>query len=188
MLLPAGTYDIGPDNGTVTVRTYREGMAAKIGHDLVMTVAQWKGSVTIDPDTPSNSSVSVSFDTGTFQVLSGTGGAKPLSDKDRKDILNNIAGKVLHTDKHPQITFTSERVDASAENRVGVDGKLTIAGTTRPVHLELTLEQTSGGVRASGTLPVKQTEFGIKPFTALMGALKVKDDMEIDVEAALTAL
>lgn len=185
MSLPRGTYTIGPDNGTVTVRTYKEGMASKIGHDLVMTVASWKGTVSVDPDNPAASNVSATFDARSFQVVSGSGGAKPLSDKDRKDILGNIADKVLQVNRHPEITFNSESVDAGDPSRIRVNGQLSIVGNSRPVTLELSVEQQDGSVRASGTIPVKQTDFGIKPFSALLGALKVRDNLDIDIEATL---
>jgi polyisoprenoid-binding protein YceI len=187
MLLPSGKYDIGPDNGTVNVRTYREGLAMKIGHDLVIGVGRWNGTITLDADTPANSSVSVTMEAGSLEVLSGTGGAKPLSDKDKKDILSNMQGKILHTDKHPQITFVSDNVEQNGPDRATVNGQLTVTGTTRPVRMELALEETGGAMRASGTISLKQTDFGIKPYTGLLGALKVKDVLEIDIEASVKA-
>lgn len=187
MALPAGTYSIGPDNGSVTVRTYREGMAAKVGHDLVMTVTRWSGTIDLDPDDPASSRISATFDPGSFHVVSGSGGAKPLSDKDRKDILGNIADKVLHIGRHREITFRSDSVDASDPSRIRVTGQLTITGTTRPVTAELRVEQQDGSVRSTATIPIRQSDFGIKPFTALLGALKVRDDLEVDIEATVQA-
>ena len=66
-----------------------------------------------------------------------------------------------------------------------VEGELTIAGTTRPVVYELEL---SPDGRLRGTLPVTQTEFGIKPYRGFMGALKVRDAVEIAVDAQLAVI
>ncbi len=63
-------------------------------------------------------------------------------------------------------------------------GDLTMAGTTRPAEFGLELD---GAGRLTGTLPVTQTEFGIKPYKGLMGALKVRDEVEIVVDVQLPA-
>ena len=65
-----------------------------------------------------------------------------------------------------------------------VEGDLTIAGSTRPVTARLNVD-TAG--RVSGTIPVTQSQWGIKPYRGLMGALKVRDDLEIVIDARLPA-
>ena len=59
-----------------------------------------------------------------------------------------------------------------------------MAGATRPATFELELGP-DGTV--GGTLPVTQSGWGIKPYRGLMGALKVRDDVEVVVEAKLPA-
>jgi polyisoprenoid-binding protein YceI len=63
-----------------------------------------------------------------------------------------------------------------------VHGELTIAGSTRPATFELELGDDG---RVTGTLPVTQSEWGIKPYRAFMGALKVRDTVEIVLDARL---
>ena len=63
-----------------------------------------------------------------------------------------------------------------------VSGDLTMAGSTRPATFELQLEE---GGRIRGTLPVMQSEWGIKPYRAFMGALKVRDTVEVVLDAAV---
>jgi hypothetical protein len=43
---------------------------------------------------------------------------------------------------------------------------------------------TSDG-RVTGTLPVTQSDWGIKPYRGLMGALKVRDTVEIGIDVQL---
>ena len=64
---------------------------------------------------------------------------------------------------------------------LSVTGDLTIRGTARPVAFDLSLAD--GRVR--GTAVLKQTEWGIKPYTALFGALKVADEVRVEIDAAL---
>lgn len=175
------THELGPDDATLQVKTYREGMASKAGHDLVIDVTSWQATVTAGEDsTPV--SVELSADPRSLRVRDGHGGAKPLSDKDRGDITKNIEKKVLG--QH-SIGFRSTAVERPGDDgRLQVSGELEIAGTARPVSFELSI---GADGRIEGTVPLKQSEWGIKPFTALMGALKVRDDVDVVLGATLPA-
>jgi len=180
MTVKSGTHSIGPENGRLTISTYKAGMGAKIGHDLVLEARRWSGTVEANPENPSASSVEVTIDARSFEVVSATGGVKALSDKDSADIRKNMDDKVLQTGKHPEITFRSTQVSPTA-----IQGDLTLVGNTQPVTLNLTVQEAAGGATLTGRATVTQTKFGIKPFSAMMGALKVKDDVDLQVELTL---
>lgn len=172
-----GTHNIGPENGTLQVKTYRAGMAQKAGHDLVIDVTSWNATVTVDGD--SQCTVELGADPRSLHVRDGHGGAKPLSDKDRTDIRKNIDSKVL---KGEAITFRCAGVSLNGTGTAPVNGEVAMAGTTRPVSFEVEIGP-DGQVK--GTVPLTQSEWGIKPYTALMGALKVKDEVEVVLDARL---
>jgi len=67
--------------------------------------------------------------------------------------------------------------------RAKLSGELTVAGTTQPVDADLTLDDS----RARATLTVVQSNWGIKPFKAFMGALKVRDAVDVVIEVPLPA-
>lgn len=180
-VIPTGTFDIGPSKATFQLHTSREGMAKKIGHDLVIEATKWSAKVNSDGANVASSSAKVTVDTRSFKVVSGAGGAKPLSDKDRKDIEENIDKKVLKTDKFPEITFSSTKVQDNGGGKATVHGDLTIMGTARPASMDVVVV----GDKATGTMQVRQSDWGIKPFSALMGALKLADDLTIQVEATI---
>lgn len=185
-MIAPGTYTLGPPQGTMLVHTYREGMARKVGHDLVIEATRWSATVNVDGEDLTRSSGTVTIDARSFQVRSGTGGAKALSDKDSRDIENNIDDKVLKTGQHPEITFRSTRVEAHGGDAIVVHGDLTVVGNTRPARLDVTLPPGGAG-NATGVMTVVQSEWGIKPFSALMGTLKVRDAIEITIEAPVPA-
>src|SRR5215212_7793220 len=165
MALSPGIHRLGPENASLQVKTYREGMAAKVGHDLVIEVTRWDATVDLAAST-----VELNADPRSLRVREGVRGLKPLTDKDRREIHNNIDDKVLHGQP---IAFRSTDVRLpEADGPLVVDGQLTMAGTTRPVTAQLHVDA-DGGVR--GTIPVVQSEWGIKPYRGLMGALKVRD-------------
>ena len=150
--------EVGPADATLTVKTYREGVGAVVGHDLIIVVTRWSAKVGDD------GAIELSADPRSLEVREGLRGAKPLSDRDRREILKTIDKKVLGGSP---IEF---RGTTDAES---ITGELTMAGATRP----LTAELTPDGGRAS----VTQSEWGIKPYRGLMGALKVRDDVEVIV-------
>ena len=91
MGLATGTHRFGPDNASLKVRTYREGVAAKAGHDLIIEVTRWDATVEAAGWT-----VELNVDPRSLEVREGLRGVKPLTDKDRVEIRRNIDEKVLH--------------------------------------------------------------------------------------------
>jgi hypothetical protein len=151
---------VGPDNATLRVRTGKGGVAAKAGHNLLLEVGDWSGSLEDD-------SAELTADAHSIRVIEGTGGAMPLGDEEKAAIPQTIREEVL-TD--PRIEFHSTSVGDGV-----VRGDLTIAGTTRPIAFDL--------ANGAGRAVVKQTDFGLKPYSALFGTLKVADEVEVLFEA-----
>jgi polyisoprenoid-binding protein YceI len=180
MTIKPGTYNLGPSDGTLRVRTGRQGMAQKVGHDLTLEASNWKATVTVDPEA-ANSEVKATIEPRSLEVLTGAGGAKPLSDKDKKDIKKNIAGLLGNS----SITFESTSVQPKGDAGATVLGTLSIAGQSRQVSLDLAIAPNGTDARLTGRVPIVQSNFGVKPFTAMMGALKVKDEVEVDLDVRL---
>ena len=178
MAVSPGSYTLGPSNGQMLVKVFREGFAKKAGHDLIMVVNDWNAQVEVAED-PAKSSISLSAKVDSMDVREGVGGVKPLSEGDKADIRKNIQKKILDSASHPGITFKSTSIEPMG-NRATVRGDLTIMGRTNPVNVQLTEE--GGKIRATATVN-HQSEWGIKQFTAFMGALKVRDAIEIEIEA-----
>lgn len=174
MTLQEGTHNVGPDNGSLKIKTGREGAAAKMGHDLVLEVTDWSGTVEVG-DSPS---VELTANPGSIEVREGSGGAKPLSDKDKGDIKKSATGKVLGSSA---ITFKSSEATLD-DNKLTVKGDLSIAGKSDSVNIPLDVGDDG---KVSGSVTLSQSSFGIKQFSAMMGALKVKDSVEVVVEAKL---
>ncbi len=160
---------LGPENGSLTVRTGRTGAAAKAGHNLLIEVTSWEATL-------EESSLVLSVEPGSLRVLEGTGGMQALGDDDKANIEQTIDEEVL---KRQAIEFrsTTVRVDGS---RAAVEGELTLGGATRPIAFELEL-----GDRVVARVVVKQSDWGIKPYSTLFGALKVVDEVEVALDAAL---
>jgi polyisoprenoid-binding protein YceI len=180
MAVSDGTYRLGPESGQLQLKTTRTGLGARVGHDLTIEVTRWHADVTVDVGNPSLSSVSVEADASSFEVRTGSGGIKPLTDSDRAEIKKTIEQKVLHTSRDPAITFRSTRVAGTAESFT-VDGDLTITGVTQPV----TINGRVADGRVQGSATIVQTRFGIRPYTGFFGALKLSDEVAVEFSADL---
>jgi polyisoprenoid-binding protein YceI len=165
-------YTLGPDDGTLSVRTGRTGTVAKAGHDLLIHVDRW--SATLDLDTPK---VTLDADATSLHVIEGTGGMKSLDEDDRANIRQTIDDEIL---KRVEISFRSTEVQQS-DGRLAVRGELTLVGATRPITFDLALDDD----HVSGSAVVTQTEWGMKPYSALFGALKVADEVRVEIDARL---
>jgi hypothetical protein len=163
-------YVLGPDNGTLEVRTGKAGAAAKAGHNLRMEVGSWHATIDL-----AAASATLTADTRSFRVVDGSGGVMPLGDEEKAAIPQTINAEVL---KGTPIEFRSTQMKVDGE-RVDVQGELDVLGTRQPVAFEL--DVADGRVR--GTARIKQSEWGMKPYSALFGTLKVADEVEIAVDA-----
>jgi polyisoprenoid-binding protein YceI len=181
--LATGSYTIGPATGALTVHTGRGGFGARAGHDLVIEVTRWSGIVRIDADRIEESTVEVAIDATSLEVREGKGGAVPLLAINKSEIAKTI-NKVLSTKRHPEIRFRSDAVRPTADG-FSVHGDLTIVGVPRPAELAVSVDADAGPPRGTVTTTVIQSAFGIKPHSAMLGALKVLDAVEIRAEVQL---
>jgi hypothetical protein len=179
MALRRGTHRLTPENASLEVRTYREGVAAKAGHDLIIDVTRWDAIVAV-ADEAAGWAIELNADPRSLEVREGLHGVKPLTENDRREIRKNIEEKILGGHA---IRFRSSSVRFVEDSgRLAVEGELSMAGSARPLTAHLSVE--AGGA-LSGTIPLKQSVWGIKPYRGLMGALKVRDEIEVVVAASL---
>jgi len=172
----AGRHTLGPENGTLSVRTGRTGAAAKAGHNLLIHVTAWQAIIEVG-ESPAQVSIALDVDATSLRVREGTGGMQALSDDDKASIEQTIDDEVL---ERKDITFRSTAVQAADDgSRLGVQGELTLAGTTGPIAFDLAVGDDG---TLGGSAVVKQTDWGITPYSTLFGALKVVDEVEVEID------
>jgi hypothetical protein len=183
MALVAGRYELGTTRGRIVLHTYREGVAAQAGHDLTLEVGTWSGELTVGQGgVPADLLVRMAMNSLT--VREGSGGLRSLTDRDRRDI-ETTARKVLRTDRHPEATFAATRFEPAADGDGDgtISGNLTLAGASRPLRLQVT---SAGPDRYQASTSVVQTEFGIRPYRGMLGALRLRDAVDVDADVDLS--
>src|SRR5262249_60870769 len=145
MVVVGGRHRLGPDRGRILLRTFRDGLAAQAGHDLTIEATRWSGELVVNDDL-SPASLEVRIDLGALAVREGTGGVKPLTDRDRREIAVT-ARKLLGVDPHPEAVFAADGFQPAADGGGEIGGTFTLRGQSRPLRAEV---KQTGAERSHG--------------------------------------
>jgi polyisoprenoid-binding protein YceI len=178
MAIEPGTYELGPQDGKLVVRTGKGGAASKAGHNLVIEVERWGATAQFAQDV-AQSVLELNADSTSFTVLDGTGGVKSLDAGDKDGIAQTINQEVL---KGTSIAFKSTAVRPDGDDQLHVTGDLELANGVNLIAFDISV---SDDGRLTGRATVKQTEWGMKPYSALFGTLKVTDEVGVEIDAKL---
>lgn len=178
MKIQPGVRELGPTDAELVLYTTCEGPAAALGHDLTIVAERWSATLTIGR-TPAESALEVSVDLTSLDVRESFGGAKEISDSDRAEIEHNMA-ESLQVATHPELRFLSTAIRGNWREGE-VDGDLTLGGQTKPVMFRVV--KRDGNYRLGGD--IRQSLFGIKPYSAMMGALRIADSVVVGISIPL---
>ncbi|MGY4709380.1 YceI family protein [Mycolicibacterium sp. CBM1] len=161
--------------GELQILTGVAGPAAKMGHRLTIAMASWRADVRWSGRQPESAELVVDVDS--LQVIKGEGGVTPLSGPE-KSVVRANALKALDVKKYPQIRFATETIATSTAG-YRLDGAVEIHGTSRPCDVDLAVEDAGGIWTMSAEVSLVQTDFGVKPYSLLMGTMKVADEVTL---------
>jgi polyisoprenoid-binding protein YceI len=184
----SATLQVDAARTRLVVRTYKEGLGSGLAHDHVVEATEVSGTVEYDPARPEGSSVVIETRTATLRIddpaarrRSGVEGE--ISASERADVAKAMrAPDQLDVARYPTIRFASTRVVPEGEGRLRVTGSLTIRGVTREVSFPVTVALEDGALRARATLRFLQSSFGYRPYSALLGAIRNKDEVSLEVD------
>ena len=164
-----------PHNATLTVETKRKGAASKAGHDLVIEVTSWEAEL----DVAKEPAITLRADGGSLRVREGSGGVMTLGEDEKAGHRADDRRRGAEGSFH-RVPLERPRAGPDGTNAT-VHGELELAGTRRPISFDLSSEDG----RLTGRATLRQSDWGIKPYTALFGTLKVADEVEIGIDAGL---
>ncbi|ULE34079.1 YceI family protein [Mycobacterium sp. IDR2000157661] len=172
-------WHLDQSDGRLLVRTGVTGRAAKMGHRLTIAMNSWHAGVDWTHGEPTE--VRMTVDVASLEVIGGEGGVTPLTGPE-KMLARTNALKTLDVKRFPQITFETTTIER-APTGYRLAGTVQIHGTTRDCVVDLNVEESAGGWQMSGDVQIRQTEFGVKPYSMLMGAMKVADAVTVSFTA-----
>ena len=150
-----------------------------MGHRLTLAMRQWRATVRSDGDEPVSAELIV--EVGSLEVVRGEGGVTPLSGPE-KILVRSNASRSLNAKRYPRITFEANTIDKT-DGGYRLTGTLTILATSREQVVDVRTDEQGENWWLSGETAVRQSDFGIKPYSQLLGALKVADDVVLSFTA-----
>lgn len=172
-------WRLDASDGELLIRTGVKGRAARMGHRLTIVMTRWQATVSWAGARPIAAELAV--ETDSFEVLRGEGGVKGLSGPE-KTLVRSNALKSLDAGRFPEIRFTAETIDKT-EDGYRLTGKLHIRGKSREHVIDLRTQDLGDSWRMSAESSVRQSDYGVKPYSLLMGSVQVADDVMVSFAA-----
>ncbi len=167
----ARTYQIVAAESSFTIFVGKAGALSFLAHDHNIAVRSFSGRVVVPEAGAEQGSLALDIEAKSLTVLD------KVSEKDRATITKSTNDVVLETGKFPKITFRSVGVSNVNGASLTVNGDLTLHGVTKRIAVRVTIAATPQQLRASGKYILKQTDFGITPYSAAAGSIKVKNEV-----------
>ena len=170
----AVVYRLTPDS-RLDVVTGKGGLFGFAGHVHRIRASGATGEIVLDSANVRASRVDVRVPVAGLEVLT------PPDTAERRKVREAMLTDVLHPALHPEITCDAV-VTALDSNRVTLDAALTLEGVTRTIPVTGTVRLTPDSILATASFTVRQTDFGIKPYSGgPLGAVKVADQVTFEL-------
>jgi polyisoprenoid-binding protein YceI len=186
------TFVIDAKQSVLAVQVFKDGAAAALAHNHVVSATTMSGRIVVDPANPSAARIDVTLPTAALinddpKLRKRFGVTGDVPEGDRKMILEHMqdAGQ-LDIAHFPTMQFSSTSTTGTG-NKLVLNGKLTIHGVTRDISLPVDVTFTDTSVRGTGSVKLKTSDFGIEPYSAFLGAVKNKDGIVLHVDLVGTA-
>ena len=198
-------YDLVPGESVITILAYRGGALAKAGHNHVIASHDLSGAIYV-PDELLRTSIQVrmpvaglTVDEASLRAKEGPDFAAEVADSAKEGTRHNMLSEaLLSAADNPEIVLESERLEGggtvgssgSADGRGNLTAHIRVTirkaahSITVPLHYEL---HAPDRVAVSGELAIKQSDLGLTPFSALMGALQVQDEIKVKFQLSAKA-
>jgi hypothetical protein len=184
--VPGATiYRIDPQASTLDILVYRGGRFAKLGHNHVVSSRSLSGRVWMHREL-AHSGFEIAFPVADLIVddpdarrAAGSEFPPEIPEGDKQGTRKNmLRQEVLDAENHPRVELKSATIEGALPS-LQVTARITIKQATRDVVVPVKVSVTGDRLIASGEFPIQQTEFGMKPFSVAMGALEVKDRLDV---------
>lgn len=191
-------YDVVADESLLVIRAFRGGALGNAGHNHVIASHALSGTLYVPGDV-----VRASFEVR-FPVAGLTVDEQALREREnpadfppevpeaaRQGTRRNMLGEaLLDGERYPQIVLRAIRLERvasarDADTRLANPGAVlarvqtTVRGEVRAITVPVSYRLEGDTVTATGEATVRQSDLGLTPFSAMLGALQVQDEMRL---------
>lgn len=173
---------LAPALSRFSVQAFAAGMMSFLGHSPTFVVRDFSGTIGFPRDTAASLQLEMKINAAGLQLMDKVRAA------DREEIESRMRSEVLEIQAFPEISFaaTSVSADSTGQGRyqVVLHGHLSLHGVAAPHWLTAELAVYDDGVRLAGQDRLRMSEYGIRPVTALAGAIRLKDELKLTFDLA----
>jgi polyisoprenoid-binding protein YceI len=173
-------YIIDASGSTLRVKATATGMLSSLGHSPTISVPSFEGEIFLDSEAIEKSSLRMVVRAETLTVTGD------MSEKDRQEIDRRMHEEVLESASYSEIIFECSKVSASKSGErqywAALNGDLTMHGVKRDQVVSALITVSESTLRAMGDFSILQSAYGIRPVSALGGAIKLKDELKLSFD------
>lgn len=190
----AAPWALDSKGTALAVKTWKTGAGAGLAHDHIVRATKFSGSASLD-DAGAPESLKLELvaevnaltpdepeDRRAYHMPN-----TPVPEGDRKKVRDNMIGdEQLDAAKFPTISFTVNKVYREESGVLQCLGKLTLHGVTKELLFPITVKSTENKVEGEAAVKFKTSDFGVKPYSAALGLIRNKDEVELVLRVVLT--
>ena len=173
-------YTIQSQGNTFVARAFSAGLFSAFAHNPTIAISEYEGDIFLNPDAVEQSSLRMVFHSASLVD------ADDISDKDREEINHRMHEEVLESDTYPDIVYECSRLSASkigeGQYWVALNGELTLHGVKRPQAVSARVTVNGTTLRATGDCTLRQSDYEIRPISAVGGTVKLKDEIKLSFD------
>ncbi len=194
-LAAGGTvYALDPQRSRVRIYAFRGGRAAHLGHNHVLSAPAFSGWVYVPASGGEGGRVDIEMRLDALELdrtdIRATLGPAFAARIDADDVDNTrrhmLGNGNLQAQRFPFVRLHSLAITGELP-RLAAQVDVELHGQHRPVWVALAVDRSPGGLTAAGSLVLRQTDFGITPYSVLGGMLAVEDALVVEFDLAATA-
>ena len=173
-------YLVDGKGSKFTVRAFATGLLSAFGHNPTIAIPDFEGEVLVNSSALEQGSLRIVIQSALLVVTDD------INDKDREEIERRMHEEVLESNRYAEIGYECSKMSASKTSEgqywVALNGELSLHGVTRtqPVSARVTLNGDT--LRAVGDFSVRQSDYDIKPVSAVGGTVKLKDELKLSFD------
>ncbi|HJS21890.1 MAG TPA: YceI family protein [Steroidobacteraceae bacterium] len=189
----ARVYQVVPEESLVRILAYRAGTLASAGHNHLVASHQVEGKVYLHEEIARSGFelampvASLEIDPAELRKEEGPDFPPDVPDSARQGTRKNMLGAaLLDAERFPDVRLSATAVEGASLGALTVTALVDVKDQQHEVRMPVAVQVDGDRLTASGEFKVKQSDLGLTPFSALMGALQVQDELTVKFKLVAT--